>query len=317
MNIVLLEPLGINNDKLKAFKKTLTNQGHQLTSFDFQPKDTAECIERIKDAEILILANYPISEEAISSCAKLKMISVAFTGYNHVSIEACKKKEIVVCNAAGYSTDSVAELTFGLIISVLRNLVKCDEATRKGATRKGLIGNELKGKTLGIIGTGAIGLRVTEIGKVFGCKLLGYSRTEKPKAIELGLAYVDLNTLLSQSDIVTIHTPLTSKTEGLISKKEIELMKQSAILIQTSRGGTVHEKALTEALNSGKIAGAGVDVFVTEPPLNSNNELLKAKNSVVAPHVAFATKEALDKRADIAFTNIYKWLEGKEQNRVI
>ncbi len=317
MNIVLLEPIGISDKKLKAFEKALTGKGHQLTSFDSQPKNTAECIKRAKNAEVLMMVNYPLSAEVINSCSKLKMISVAFTGYDHVDTKTCKEKGIVVCNSAGYSTDSVAELTFGLIISVLRNLVKCDEVTRKGETRKGLIGNELKGKTLGIIGTGVIGLRVAEIGRAFGCKLLGYSRTEKQEATELDLKYVDFNTLISQSDIITIHTPLTDKTKDLISDKEFELMKPTAILIQTSRGGTVNEKALTKALNSGKIAGAGIDVFITEPPLNPSDELLKAKNTVVAPHVAFATKEALDKRADIAFTNIDKWLEGKEQNRVV
>lgn len=317
MNIVILEPIGISTKKMESFEKTLSKQGHQLTCYDSQPTDETECIERARNSEVLMVVNSPISKNTINSCPNLKLISVAFTGFNHIPTDFCKEKGIVVCNAAGYSTDSVAELAFGLMISVMRNLVECDKITREGGTRKGLIGNELKGKTLGIIGTGAIGLRVAEIGKVFGCKLLGYSRTEKTKATEIGLNYVDLKTLLSKSDIVTIHTPLNSETKDLIAEKELKLMKQSAILIQTSRGGTVNEKALSESLNSGEIAGAGVDVFMIEPPLDPKEKLLKAKNVTVAPHVAFATKEALDVRADIAFTNIYKWIEGKEQNRIV
>jgi phosphoglycerate dehydrogenase-like enzyme len=317
MKIVLLEPLGISSDKLKEFQKNLKDQGHELVPYDTQPTDTAECIVRVVEADILILVNYPLSLDVINSCPQLKMISIAFTGYDHVDTKTCKEKGITVCNSAGYSTDSVAELTFGLIISVLRKIVMCDEVTRKGGTRQGLIGKELKGKTLGIVGTGTIGLRVGEIGEVFGCKLLGYSRTKRPEAKDLGLEYVDLNALLNQSDIVSIHTPLNHETENLIGEKEFRIMKPSSILIQTSRGRTVNEEALIHALNKGEIAGAGIDVFVTEPPLDPNSDLLKAKNIVVTPHVAFATYEALDKRADIAFTNIYRWLAGKEQNNVI
>lgn len=316
MKIVILQPLAIDKSQLDIFVKSLSNNGHEVSFYDSLPKDKTEAIQRAKNAEILMLVNYPFNKESIESCPNLKIISVVFTGFDHVDIEECKKRGITVCNAAGYATNSVAELTFGLIISLLRNIPKCNEVVRVGGTRQGLIGNDLSGKTLGIIGTGTIGLRVTEIGKVFGCKLLGYSHSERKEAVQLGLKYVDLKTLLSESDIVTVHSPLNNETKDLISWEEFKLMKPTALVIQTSRGGTINEEAFADALNSKKIAGGGIDVFVQEPPVSLDNQLLKTTNSVMSPHVAFATKEALIRRAEIAFNNVSGWINGKEQNRV-
>lgn len=316
MKIVVLQPLAIDKSQLNVFVKFLSEKGHKITSYDSLPKDKVEAIERAKNAEVLMLVNYSFDKESIESCPDLKMISVAFTGYDHVDTEVCKKKGIVVCNAAGYATNSVAELTFGLIISLLRNIPKCNEVVRTGGTRQGLIGNDLNKKTLGIIGTGTIGLRVAEIGKVFGCKLLGFSHSKRKEANQLGLKYVDLKTLLTESDIITIHSPLNSETKDLISWEEFKLMKPTALVIQTSRGGTINEEAFTDALNTKKIAGGGIDVFVQEPPVSLNNSLLKTNNTVMTPHVAFATKEALVRRAEIAFNNISGWIEGKLQNKV-
>ena len=316
MKIVILQPLAIDKSSLESFVKSLTETGHEVTTFNSLPKDKLETIERAKDAEILMLVNHPFEKEEIASCPNLKMISVTFTGFDHVDIEECKKRGIVVCNVAGYATNSVAELTFGLIISLLRNIPKCNEVVRVGGTRQGLIGNDLFGKTLGIIGTGTIGMRVAEIGNVFGCKLLGYSHSEKSEAKKLGLKYVDLKTLLSESDVITIHSPLNNETKDLISWNEFKLMKPTALVIQTSRGGTINEDAFSDALNTKKIAGGGIDVFVQEPPVSLDNPLLKATNSVTSPHVAFATKEALVRRAEIAFNNVIGFLNGKIQNKV-
>lgn len=316
MKIVILEPIGANEAKLKKFEESLVDLGHELNTFDNRPSSNQEILDRANNADIIILSTLPLTSQVIEDCKNLKMISIAFTGFDHIDIDACKKRNIVVCNAAGYSTDSVADLSFGLMIALLRKLLICDRVTREKGTRKGLIGNELKGKTLGIIGTGAIGLRVAEIGKVFGCKLLGYSRSQRAEASKLDLKYVDLETLLKNSDIISVHTPLTNETKNILSWNEFKLMKPTAILIQTSRGGTINEEALTEALNSEKIAGAGIDVFVQEPPVDIDNPLLKAKNTVITPHVAFATKEALDARADIVFNNVLKYFKDDIQNRV-
>ncbi|MEL7597024.1 MAG: NAD(P)-dependent oxidoreductase, partial [Clostridiaceae bacterium] len=186
--------------------------------------------------------------------------------------------------------------------------------TREGKTKAGLVGNELYNKTLGLIGTGAIGRRVGQIGKAFGCKVLGYSRTERQDAKDIGITYTSLEELLKESDIISLHVPLTDETKLLINKERIDLMKPSSILINVARGGVVDSEALAEALNNDQIAGAGIDVFEMEPPIPQEHPLLNAKNVVLAPHVAFATDESMLRRAEITFDNITEWLKDKPQN---
>lgn len=316
MKLTILEPLGISNDQLEKHINQFEKTGYEVDSYDTQPKSDEEKIERCKDAEIVILVNTSFSRAVIEQCKNLKMLSIAFTGFDHVDTKYAKEKSIAVTNAAGYATDSVAELTFGLIFSLYRQIIEGNEATRKEGTRAGLLGTELKGKTLGIVGTGAIGSRVAELGNVFGCKLIGYNRSEKNACKELGLKYTSLNSLLGESDIVSIHLPLNDETKDLISEKELAMIKKNAILIHTARGGVVNEEALADVLNQGKIAGAGIDVFGIEPPLPKDHVLIQAKNTVLTPHVAFATTEALVKRADIAFGNIEAWLADKPKNLV-
>ena len=313
MKIVMLESLGVAPEVINSLAAPLIEKGHEFISYD--RVDKLEVLsERSKDAEILVLANMPLPGEVIRKAENLKLISVAFTGIDHIDSAARYEKDIMVCNAAGYSTHSVAELTYGLIIAALRKIVPCDAATRASKTKEGLPQNELYGKTIGIVGTGAIGMRVAEIAKVFGCKVLAYSRTKKEYAEKLGVKYVTLEELLAESDIVSLHTPLTEATKGLINKERLSLMKQSAILINTARGPIVDNEALAEALRGGKIAGAGLDVFEIEPPLPEEHPLFKVPNAVLTPHVAFATKEAILRRAEITFNNICRWLEGNPQN---
>lgn len=314
MRIVMLEPLGVSQENIASLSAALTAQGHEFIAYDSRVEDTQELIRRSEGADVLLLANLPLKGEVIRSVPNLKMISVAFTGIDHIDLEACREKGIRICNAAGYSTHSVAELAFGLMIAVYRHIVPCNTVTREGKTKMGLIGNELYGKTLGIVGTGAIGMRVAEIGKAFGCKILAYSRSQKQDARDLGITYVSLEKLLSSSDIVTLHTPLSPETKQLINKERIARMKSSAVLINTARGPVVDSEALAEALNEGRIAGAGIDVFEMEPPLPMDHVLLHSKNTVVAPHVAFATQEALVRRAGIAFDNIVAWMDGNPKN---
>lgn len=317
MRIVLLEPLGIGDDKIRSFADELEKNGHEFVMYKNRTTDKDELISRAADADVVMLANLPFGDEIIEKCNHLKLISVAFTGVDHIGIKLCKQRGISVRNAAGYSTGSVAELTFGLIISVLRNIIQCDAATRAGKTKEGLIGYDLCGKTLGIVGTGAIGLKVAEIGRAFGVKLLAYSRTEKDAAKVLGVQYTGLDDLLVRSDIITLHVPLNGGTRALIDQKRISLMKPSSILINTARGPIVDNRALAEALKGGRIAGAGIDVYDREPPLEEDNPLLSAPNTVLSPHVAFATEEAMERRADIAFGNVISWLGGAERNTVV
>lgn len=314
MKIVMLESISISEKELEKYRKKLEDGGHQLVSYQDRVEEDEVLIERAKEADILIITNLPLSANLINSCPNLKMISVAFTGIDHIDMDACRKKDIIVSNSSGYANQAVAELVFGLIISLMRNINQCDQATRASKTRSGLIGSELSGKTLGIVGPGSIGLKVAEIGKAFGCKLLGYARHKREDVLDLGLSYTSLDQLMKESDIVSLHVPLNDLTRNLISEEKIALMKENAILINAARGPVLDNQALADALNNGEIAGAGIDVFDTEPPISKDNPLLEAKNTIVTPHVAFATEESFLKRAAIVFENIDKYLDGNPQN---
>lgn len=316
MKIVVMEPLGVALEKINALAATLQAAGHEFVYYTSKETQQDKLLSRVQDADIIMLANQPLSAEIINGCPKLKMLSVAFTGVDHVALNACRARNILVCNAAGYSTNAVAELTFGLAISVIRNIVPCDARCRKAGTKDGLVGFELFGKTFGVVGTGAIGARVAKIAAAFGCKVLAYSRTAKQELVDVGVQYVSLDELLAQSDFVSLHVPLTDATRGLINADAIAKMKQGAVLLNTARGPVVDSAALAEALNAGKLAGAGIDVFEGEPPIAENHPLCSAKNTVLTPHVAFASREALETRADIVFANIEKWLNGAPQNVV-
>lgn len=316
MKIVVMEPLGVALEKINALAAALQAAGHEFVYYTSKEAQQDKLLERVQDADIIMLANQPLSAEIINACPKLKMLSVAFTGVDHVALDACRARNILVCNAAGYSTNAVAELTFGLAISVIRNIVPCDARCRKAGTKDGLVGFELFGKTFGVVGTGAIGARVAKIAAAFGCKVLAYSRTAKQELVDAGVQYVSLDELLAQSDFVSLHVPLTDATRGLINADAIAKMKQGAVLLNTARGPVVDSAALAEALNAGKLAGAGIDVFEGEPPIAENHPLCSAKNTVLTPHVAFASREALETRADIVFANIEKWLNGAPQSVV-
>lgn len=313
MKVTFLEPIGIPHEKLIALSNSLQKNGMELITFPDRNEDEAELIKRTADSEIVVVSNIKLSEHYINSCKELKMISVAFTGVDHVDIEACTKKGITVCNAAGYSTDAVAELTLGMIISVYRNISGGDATTRFGGHRAGLLGTELKGKTLGIIGAGAIGTRVAELATAFKCKVVAYSRTKKDLP---NVEFVDLDTLLKTSDIVSVHVPLNDETKGLMGKREFTLMKESAIFINTARGPIVESSALDYALNEKEIAGAAVDVYETEPPLPSDHILFTSQNLLMLPHIAYATHEAFDIRADIVVDNVIGWKNGDVKNKV-
>ncbi|EKQ55484.1 MULTISPECIES: 2-hydroxyacid dehydrogenase [unclassified Clostridium] len=311
MKLVILEPLGVNKDKLLGMAKDTLGYEVDIIYYDTRVEDTETLIDRSKDADAVVLSNLPYKKEVIENCSNLKMICVAFTGVDHVDMDYCKERDIMVCNCAGYSTVAVADLVFGMVISLYRNIIPCNTVTRKGGTKNGLVGFELAGKKFGVVGAGAIGMRTAEIAKAFGCEVYVYSRTKKE--VE-GIKFVELDTLMATCDIVSLHVPLNESTKGLINSEKLSLMKENAILINTARGPVVDSAALAEALNSGKIAGAGVDVFEVEPPIPVDHVLFGAKNLIVTPHVAFATAEAFEKRAIIVFDNIEKWLRGTPQN---
>lgn len=317
MKIAMLEPLSVSNDIIEKLSQRLKDEGHEFVAYDTVTNDVEELKRRAKGAEAIIIANNSLSGEVIKESDKLKFISVAFTGIDHVDRDACVEKGVKISNASGYSNQSVAELVIGMIISKLRNIVECDRVVREGKTKDGLVGFELAGKTVGIVGTGAIGLQVARLLKAFGCNLLGYDIAKKPEAEELGIKYVELDDLLKESDIVTLHTPLIEATRSLINKENLKLLKPSALLINCARGPVMDIEATAQALKERKLGGAAIDVFEIEPPLPTDHVLFGTDNALLTPHIAFATAESMVRRAEITFQNIYSWLEGNQINKIL
>ena len=313
MKVTFLEPLGISGEKLQAMVEEALGDKAEVTYYDTRIEDVEGLIQRSQGADCVVLSNFKYGREVISRCPDLKMICVAFTGVDHVDVEYCRERGIAVCNCAGYSTVAVADLVFGFIIDLARNVIPCDKVVRQGGTKAGLVGYELEGKKLGVVGAGAIGRRVIRIAQAFGCQVYAYSRTKKE--IE-GVTFVSLDELLETCDIVSLHVPLNDSTRGLIGEEQLKKMKNSAVLINTARGPVVDSQALAKALKEGVIAGAAVDVFEMEPPVPADHVLFEAPNLIATPHVAFASQQAFEKRAVIVCGNIKKWLDGEPQNLV-
>ena len=304
MKIVAVEPIGISAERAQEIKQDLANKGHEFVWYADRKEDAATLVERMKDAEVVIVSNIPIPAEVLSQCPNLQFLNVAFTGLDHIDLEYCKAHNILVKNASGYATEAVAELAVGLMIDVLRKITFLDGSIRQGGVRGAFLGRELRGKTVGIVGTGAIGTRTAELLKAFGCRVIAWSRTHKPEVMNLGVAYVTLEALMRDSDIISLHVPLTGETNHLISKEMLALCKPTAIIINTARGNVVDIDALAECLRDGKIAGAGIDVYEKEPPLPADHPLLNAPNCVCVPHVGYATREAFDDRIEIILGNL-------------
>ncbi|MDD6317045.1 MAG: 2-hydroxyacid dehydrogenase [Clostridia bacterium] len=311
MKLVILEPLGIDMAALRAMAQEAVGDRMEIVCYDDRVEDTASLIERSHDADVVVLSNFKYGADVMSQCPNLKMVCVAFTGVDHVDVDYCRAHGITVCNCAGYSTVAVADLVFGMVISLARRIPQCDAAVRTGGTKNGLVGFELEGKTFGVIGLGAIGQRVARIARAFGCTVLGYNRS--PRTLE-GVEQVSLEELLRRSDIVSLHVPQTAETIGLIDRQHLAMMKKTAFLINTARGPVVDSQALADALRDGTIAAAAVDVFEKEPPIDPAHPLFSAPNLLATPHVAFASQQAFEKRAVIVFDNIRKWLDGAPQN---
>lgn len=314
MRIKLLEPLRVPEALIEELSAPLKEAGHEFVYYDEKTTDVSELAERSADADIVMIANNSYPKEAFEDATYLELINVAFTGVDHVDQAAAKEQDIQVANAAGYSNTAVSELVIGLTLDILRKISFGNDSVRQGEGVELYQGNEIKDKTVGIIGTGSIGMQTARLFKAFGANLIGYNRSEKDEAKELGLEYVGLDELLEQSDIVTVHLPMNDETENTLSREKLELMKDSAILINAARGPIIDNDALADLLNEGEIAGAGIDVFDMEPPIPSDYPLLNAENAVLTPHVAYLTDEAMVARAHIAFENVEKFIEGNPQN---
>ncbi len=312
--VVLLESLGISAEELASFKKPFEGE---VEFVDYaKTTDIPTLIDEAKDADAMIIANMPMPNEVIAACDKLQFIDVAFTGVDHVGLDAAKAKGVKVSNASGYSNEAVSELVIGMALSVLRNIPQTQERVRAGGTKDGLVGCELKGKTVGIIGYGKIGSRTGELLHAFNCHVLAQSRKFHPEYPDY-VEQVSQEELLRRSDIVVLHCPLNDSTRGMINYEKLCMMKRSAILINVARGPVTNEDDLARALSEGIIAGAAVDVFTKEPPLPLDTQMLQAPNTLLTPHIAFASKESMTLRAEIVFDNLRAWLDGGQNNVIL
>jgi D-3-phosphoglycerate dehydrogenase len=310
MKIVCVEPIGITQERAEKIKNEFLALGHDFICYMDRKEDEKILKERMHDADVVIISNIRLNAEVLGSSTKLKMLSVAFTGLDHIDLNYCKEHNIKVSNASGYATIAVAELAIGLMIDVYRHITLLDKETRNSQTRNNFLGRQIRGKTVGIIGTGAIGIETAILLKAMGSNVIAWSRTKKEEALKHNIKYVELQELMRVSDIISLHVPLNEETYHLINKDLLSLCKKDAILINTARGNVVDIEALSESLKNGNLAGAGIDVFETEPPLPEDHPLINLPNCVLTPHIAYATKEAFDERIEIVMNNIKSWLRS-------
>lgn len=317
MKIVILDARALNPGDLSY---DVVKQFGEVA--EYQHTDSLEeTIARIGDAEIVLTNKVPITEAVLNACPNMKLICVQATGYNIVDVDACAKRNIPVCNVPAYGTAAVAQFTFALMLELCHRIGHHDQAVHNGKWCQctnfcfwDTPQMELGGKTLGIVGFGRIGQAVAKLGQAFGMRSIAYSRTPKPELKHLA-QFVDLDTLLAQSDFVSLHCPLFPENTKMINAESISKMKDGAFLINTARGGLVDEAALRDALVSGKLSGAAVDV-VSQEPMQEANPLLTAPNCIITPHIAWAPKESRQRLLDCVVENIRCFLNGKPQNVV-
>ncbi|MBR0153630.1 MAG: D-2-hydroxyacid dehydrogenase [Lachnospiraceae bacterium] len=294
----------------------------ELTVYDRTSlTDENEAIERIGDAEVVFTNKTPITKKVIDACPAMKFISVLATGYNVVDYQYAKEKGIPVTNVPTYGTASVGQFAIALLLEICHHIGHHNDSVHAGEWESSadfcywhypLI--ELDGKTMGIIGFGRIGQTTGKIAKALGMKVLAYDNYPNDRGREIA-EYVDLDTLLTTSDVIALHCPLFPDTQGIINKDTIAKMKDGVILLNNSRGPLVVEQDLADALNCGKVAAAGVDVVSTEP-IKGDNPLLKAKNCIITPHISWAPKESRQRIMDCAVENVKAYLAGAPVNVV-
>lgn len=279
-----------------------------------------QAIQRIGDADAAILNKVWIGEEVLAACPQLKWIGLTATGTDSLDLEACRRHGVPVANVPAYSTDSVAQLAFALLLELCQCPGRFDNAIRGGFWQAGIPPQygvlpqlELAGKTLGIVGYGAIGRRAALLGQAFGMRVLVHTRTARPDAC--GIRFVDLDVLLAESDAVTLHCPVTVETRGLLDGRRLALCKPGVRIVNTARGALVDEAAMAAALCRGQVGGYAADV-VSKEPITPDNPLLGAPNTILTPHIAWATPEALGRLAREVCENLRAFLRGEARNIV-
>lgn len=317
MKIVFMEANTLGKDISLDFYNEL---GEVVT---YPLSDPGQNAKRIQDADIIVVNKIPMNEALLKDAANVKLICLTATGTNNVDFDYVNRRGIAVANVKGYSTESVVQHTFALLFYVYEKLAYYDNFVKSEEYIKNdifshftVLFRELYGKTWGIIGLGAIGTRVGEVAECFGCKVIYYSTSGVHQSDRF--KRVSLEELLESSDIVSIHAPLNAATNNLITKEKLERMKKDAVLLNLGRGPIVNEADLTEALNNGTIAGAGLDVLCAEP-MREDNPLRTIKDStklIITPHIAWGTVEARKRCADEVFLNIKAYLRGEKRNIV-
>lgn len=326
--------------EIKEWEKEYIMTGLKNTEASFfAEKITLENVSSAQDCHILsVFVDSQVTKNILDKLPNLKMIATRSTGFDHIDIEECKKRNIIVCNVPHYGDNSVAEHAFALILDLSRKIHQSIENVKSGGfSFNGLTGFDLKDKTLGIVGLGNIGQRMARIARGFEMNVIGFDvNPNKRLAKQLGFTYVTFEELLKNADIVTLHVPYNQHTHHLINEQNISLMKKGAYLINTSRGGVVQTDALMQALNSGALAGAGLDVLEEEAALRDeihllstkvsdehnikvlleNHMLMERENVIITPHNAFNSKEALEKILETTVLNIQSFLKGKVINVV-
>jgi glycerate dehydrogenase len=292
----------------------------ELTVYDRTPTDLV--VSRIGDAEIVYTNKTPLTRQTLSACPALKFIGVLATGYNIVDVEAARERGIVVTNVPTYGTAAVAQFAIAMLLEICHHYAHHSEAVHEGRWENSpdwcfwdypLI--ELAGKTMGIIGYGRIGQATGRIARAMGMRILAFDAHPDPSLESEECRYVDLDELLANSDVIALHCPLFPETEGIINKDTIAKMKDGVILLNNSRGQLIVERDLADALNSGKVYAAGLDVVSTEP-IRADNPLLRAKNCFISPHISWATKESRSRLMTIAVENLRSYLAGTPINVV-
>lgn len=315
MNIVILDGQAMNPGDLSW---ECLNQFGTVTYYD-RTLTEKETVERIGNSEIVILNKTPITAAVLDQCPSIRLICILATGYNVVDCAAAARRNIPVCNVPGYGTDSVAQFTFALLLELCHQIGHHSTVVHQG--KWSACPNfcfwdtpqmELAGKTMGIIGFGSIGQAVAKIAKAFGMKVLAYSRTQHSEHAGI---YTDFDTLLRSSDVVSLHCPLFPETTGMIGEEAIHKMKDGAILLNTARGPLIDEYAVANALRSGKLRGAAMDVAAQEP-ISESSPLLGAPNCIITPHMAWAPIEARQRILNVTVESIRAFLDGRPKNAV-
>ncbi len=317
MKIVVLDGYTENPGDLswEGFRKL-----GELTVYDRTPE--GKIVERIGDAEAVIINKTPLSAETLRRCPSIRYIGVLATGYNVVDIAGAKARNIPVCNIPAYGTDAVGQFAIGLLLEICHHIGLHDQSVHDGEWTHGedwcywktpLI--ELSGKTMGIIGYGRIGQATGKIAQALGMQVLAFDAKKEPSLECETMRYTTLDELFALSDVISLHCPLFEETKGIIRRETIAKMKDGVILLNNSRGPLIVEGDLAQALESGKVYAAGLDVVSAEP-IREDNPLLKAPNCILTPHISWAPKESRQRLMDIAVSNLEAFIAGKPQNVV-